>query len=132
MICCLAPTIGISRYINRLLQPIYDQAANLTTFFKESNAVHALENYDEQGLLRSNTLFATLHVNSLCTVVPHEQSIEALSYNVFSMNMYQIEKFKVLLLLLLFNLVVSFYKINILYSTTKCIDKLKVVVLVYH
>ena len=78
MICCLAPTIGISRYINRLLQPIYDQAANLTTFFKESNAVHALENYDEQGLLRSNTLFATLHVNSLCTVVPHEQSIEAL------------------------------------------------------
>ena len=64
MICCLGPTIGISRYINRLLQPIYDQMAYSTTFFKESNAVHALENYVKQGLLRSNTLFATLHVNN--------------------------------------------------------------------
>ena len=78
MICCLSPTVGIARYMHRLLQPIYDQVAYSTTFFKESDAVHALENYAKQGLLLPKTLFATLHVNDLCTIVPHEQLIEIL------------------------------------------------------
>ncbi|CAF3316270.1 unnamed protein product [Rotaria sp. Silwood2] len=78
MICCLGPTIGIARYMNRRLQPIYDQVTHSTTFFKESNAVRALENYAKQGYLQSNTLFATLHVNDLCTILPHEQLIKAL------------------------------------------------------
>ncbi|CAF3496040.1 unnamed protein product [Rotaria sp. Silwood1] len=80
MVCCLGLTIGISRYISRLLQPIYDQATRSTTFFKASNAVHALENYAKEVRLQSNTLFAAIHVNDLCTLIPHEQLTEPLQH----------------------------------------------------
>ncbi|CAF5049326.1 unnamed protein product [Rotaria sp. Silwood1] len=80
MVCCLGPTIGISRYISRLLQPIYHQATRSTTFFKASNAVHALENYAKEVRLQSNTLFAAVHVNDLCTLIPHEQWTESLQH----------------------------------------------------
>ncbi|CAF3847411.1 unnamed protein product [Rotaria sp. Silwood1] len=80
MVCCLGLTLGISCYINRLLQPLYDQATRSTTFFKASNAVHALENYTKEARLQSNTLFATVHVNHLCTIMPHEQLTEPLQH----------------------------------------------------
>jgi hypothetical protein len=121
MICCLSPTVGIARYMHRLLQPIYDQVAYSTTFFKESNAVHALENYAQQGLLHPKTLFATLHVNDLCTIVPHEQLIEILQRFLND-----------LVLMQSFNWFISFYKINYLFLTTIFIDKSKVVLLIYH
>ena len=78
MIYCLGPTIGISRYINHLLQPIHVQVANAKNFFKESNAIYMLKNYTKQGHLRPNTLFTTLHVDNSRTVLPHEQSVKAL------------------------------------------------------
>ncbi|CAF1441177.1 unnamed protein product [Rotaria sordida] len=78
MVCCLGPTIGISRYMSRLLQPIYDQVAYSTTFFKGSNVVHALENYAKEAHLQTNTLFASVHINDLCTIIPHEQLMETL------------------------------------------------------
>ncbi|CAF3548955.1 unnamed protein product [Rotaria sp. Silwood1] len=79
-VCCLGLTIGISRYISRLLQPIYDQATRSTTFFKATNPVHALENYAKEVRLQSNTLFAAVHVNELCTLIPHEQLTEPLQH----------------------------------------------------
>jgi len=78
MVCSLGPTIGIARYISRLLQPIYDQVAFSTTFFKETDAVHAIEMYANKGLLLPTTLFATFHINDLCTIVSHEEIIQAL------------------------------------------------------
>ena len=68
MVCSLGPTIGIAHFIHRLLQPIYDQVALSTTFFKETDAVHATEIYANQGLLRPTTLFATFHINHLCSI----------------------------------------------------------------
>jgi hypothetical protein len=78
MICSSGPTIGIARYISRLLQPMYDQVSLSTTFFKETDAVHALEMYANQGLLLPTTLFATFHINDLCTIVSHEEIMQAL------------------------------------------------------
>ncbi|CAF5069421.1 unnamed protein product, partial [Rotaria sp. Silwood1] len=80
MVCCLGLTIDISRYISHLLQNIYDQATRSTTFFKASNVVHALENYATEVRLQSNTLFAAVHVNDLCTLIPHEQLTEPLQH----------------------------------------------------
>ena len=78
MICSSGPTIRIARYISRLLQPVYDQVSLSTTFFKETEAVHAIEMYANQGLLLPTTLFATVHINDLCTVVSHEEIMQAL------------------------------------------------------
>ncbi|CAF4974299.1 unnamed protein product [Rotaria sp. Silwood1] len=59
---------------------MYDQATRSTTFFKASNVVHALENYATEARLQSNTLFAAVHVNDLCTFIPHEQLTEPLQH----------------------------------------------------
>jgi hypothetical protein len=80
MVCSLGPTIEIARYISRLLQPIYDQVAFSTTFYKETDAVHAIEMYTNKGLLLPSTLFATLHINDLCSILSHEDMMQALKH----------------------------------------------------
>ena len=78
MVGCLGPLMGIARFVSRLLQPIYDEVARSTTFFQASDAVHAVELYADKHLLKPTTLFATFHVNDLCTLLPHEETIEVL------------------------------------------------------
>ena len=78
MVNGLGPLMGISRFVSRLLQPIYDEVARSTTFFSASDAVHAMELYAEKQLLKPTTLFATFHVNDLCSILPHEKIIEML------------------------------------------------------
>ncbi|CAF1590017.1 unnamed protein product, partial [Adineta steineri] len=78
MVCSLGPTIGIARYIYRLLQPIYDHVALSTTFFKETDAVHAIEIYANKDLLLPTTLFASLHINDLCSILSHEEILQSL------------------------------------------------------
>ena len=70
--------MGIARFVSRLLQPVYDEVARSTTFFQASDAVHALELYAKKHLLKPTTLFATFHVNDLCTMLPYEETIEVL------------------------------------------------------
>ena len=78
MTCDLGPTINIARHIQRILQPIYDEAAKSITFFKGVDAIDAIELYAQRGHLRSDTLFVTLRIHNLCTIFPHEQTIQAL------------------------------------------------------
>ncbi|CAF1387595.1 unnamed protein product [Rotaria sp. Silwood1] len=73
MVCCLGLTIDISRYISRLLQNIYDQETRSTTFFKASNV----------------TLFAAVHVNDLCTLIPLEQWTESLQHFLYDYVPYE-------------------------------------------
>ncbi|CAF1265289.1 unnamed protein product [Adineta steineri] len=80
MVCHLGPTIEIARYIYRLLQPIYDQVALSTTFFKETDAVHAVEQYANKDLLLPTTLFASLHINDLCSILSHEEILQSLEH----------------------------------------------------
>ncbi|CAF1152109.1 unnamed protein product [Didymodactylos carnosus] len=72
------PTIGIARYISHLLEPVYDQMALSTTFFKETDVVHTTEMYANKGLLLSTTLFATFHIDDLSTVLSHEEIMQSL------------------------------------------------------
>ncbi|CAF1366022.1 unnamed protein product [Adineta ricciae] len=78
MVSCQSPFANISRLLNRLIEPIYDQVALHDTFFKGSDAIQALETYKNENYLRSTTLFATLHANNILTVLHHEQAIEIL------------------------------------------------------
>lgn len=78
MVCCLGPTVHIAYFIHRLVQPVFDHVAYSTTFFKGSDVVRCIEIYQEKHLLQSNTLFANLHINDLCTTILHKQALEAL------------------------------------------------------
>ena len=78
MVGFLGPWMGIARFVSRLLQPIYDEVARSTTFSQASDAVHAVELYADKNLLKPTTLFATFHVDDLCTLLPHEETVEVL------------------------------------------------------
>lgn len=70
--------MGIARWVSRLLQPVYGEVARSTTFFNASDAVHAVEVYTEKQLLKPTTLFATFHVQDLCTLLPQDEMIDIL------------------------------------------------------
>lgn len=123
MTCDLSPTINIARHLQRLVQPIYDQAAKSITFFKGTDAIDALELYAQKGYLRSNTVFITIYINDLCTIFPHDYMIQALEY---FLNIYlptrQIQGITIETLLELVRLVLRnqiFFYQNGLYQQTK-------------
>ncbi|UJR12882.1 hypothetical protein I4U23_017056 [Adineta vaga] len=71
------PTKAIARFVNILLEPIYQQAASSFAFITGTDAIRAFENYAAQGYLRS-TLFITIQVHDFSTIFSHDFMIEAL------------------------------------------------------
>lgn len=67
-----------SRWLYHHLHPIYHQQACKTTFMKGSDAVQAIQQYQQQGYLKSSTLFVTLHIQHLLSMFDHDQLIIAL------------------------------------------------------
>ncbi|CAF4111298.1 unnamed protein product [Rotaria sordida] len=78
MVCHRGLTIKISRFLHRLLRPIYDRVTYSETFNRGTGVIDAMEECTKKGLLRPNTLFATLYINNLSTIFPHQQMIETL------------------------------------------------------
>jgi hypothetical protein len=78
MVCHRDLTIQISRFLRCLLQSIYDRVRHSTTFNTGPDAIDAVEAYAKKGLLRSSTLFATVHINNIHSIFLHEESITAL------------------------------------------------------
>lgn len=76
--CRRGLTTKISHFLHRLLQPMYDRVTHSTTFNAGIDAIDALEAYSKKGLLRSNTLFATVYIEDLCTIFSHESTMAAL------------------------------------------------------
>ncbi|CAF2907439.1 unnamed protein product [Rotaria sp. Silwood2] len=71
-------TMNTSKFLSRLLQPIYNLVTYSNTFNTDADVIDAVEKYTRKGLLRFNTLFTTLHIHDLSTIVPHGQTIDAL------------------------------------------------------
>ena len=78
VICKDGPTVAISRSLSHVLCSILDQTIGCKTCTNESDAVLALESYRQQGHLRPTTLFATFNIHPVCTMFPHEVTINAL------------------------------------------------------
>ena len=70
--------IGLSQFLHRLLQPIYDRISFETTYIKGSDAILAIDQYRKQGYLQSTTLFVTLHVHRILSMFNHQQTIQTL------------------------------------------------------
>ncbi|CAF1468179.1 unnamed protein product [Rotaria sordida] len=73
-------TIGISRYLGRLLGLLFNDATYCKKFHKAYNVIHAMEFYQKSDQLRLTTLFASFNINDLCLNFSHQQVTDALEH----------------------------------------------------
>ncbi|CAF1539927.1 unnamed protein product, partial [Rotaria sordida] len=73
-----APVNLISKFLYKLLSPIYLQVAYETTVINNIDLVRKLQNYTADGHLTSTTKFITADVENLYTMIPREGGIDAL------------------------------------------------------
>lgn len=73
-----APTTGISRFLDRLIRPIFDKHARSTTIVDGADLVHRLEQYVANGRLKPSTLFCTFDITDLYTMLPQQESLNIL------------------------------------------------------
>ncbi|CAF3184474.1 unnamed protein product [Rotaria socialis] len=65
-------TMNIARFITQLIQPLYDHVTSTTTFHNSADVLDAVEDYVRRDLLKSNTLFANIHIHDLTTSITLE------------------------------------------------------------
>ena len=72
------PSIGVSRFLDRLLRPLYDRVAQHTTFVNGIDLIRQLENYRDRGCLCPSTQFVTFDVADLYTMIPRDGALDVL------------------------------------------------------
>ena len=72
------PTSGISKFLDRLIRPLFDKHARSTTIIDGVNLIRRLETYISNGFFKSTTLFCTFDITDLYTMLPQEESLDAL------------------------------------------------------
>lgn len=78
-ISSLSPFMPICRYLHRLLAPIYyNKVARFITVDKGTDIIPSLEQYQQQGYLKSTTHLITLYMNDLYSSITHEKLLDSL------------------------------------------------------
>lgn len=70
-----APTTGISKMLDKLIRPLFDQHCQQTTIIDSVGLVRRLRQYVELGLLKPTTWLCTFDITDLYTMLPQEESI---------------------------------------------------------
>jgi len=70
----------ISDYLSKILWSIFDRVTHCQKFSQGADAVQALELYAQHNLLHTTTLFVTFTMDDLCTVFPHQETLQALKH----------------------------------------------------
>ncbi|CAF4535104.1 unnamed protein product [Rotaria sp. Silwood2] len=73
-----APTTGISRLLDLLIRPIFDEKVKSTTFIDGVDLICRLMKYQEEGLLQPSTIFCTFDITDLYTMLPQQESLDIL------------------------------------------------------
>jgi hypothetical protein len=73
-----APTTGISKMLDRLIRPLFDQYVQQTTIIDGVDLIRRLEKYVNLGLLKPTTHLCTFDITDLYTMLPQEESIAIL------------------------------------------------------
>jgi hypothetical protein len=74
-----APTTGISRFLDRLIRPLFDKNVRSTTIVDGVDLITRLQKYAADGHLKPSTLFCTFDINNLYTMLPQEESLQILA-----------------------------------------------------
>ncbi|CAF4074742.1 unnamed protein product [Rotaria sordida] len=80
MVCNEGPTMGISRYLGRLLGLLFNDATHCKKLHKAYNVIHAMEFDQKSGQLRPTTLFVSFNIDNLCLNFSHQQVMDALEH----------------------------------------------------
>jgi hypothetical protein len=73
------PIIGVSRFLDRPLRPLFDHVAKQTTFINGIDLVRQLKKYRDNGYLSPSTHFITFDVTDLYTMIPRNGALAALA-----------------------------------------------------
>ncbi|CAF4012911.1 unnamed protein product [Rotaria magnacalcarata] len=73
-----APTTNISNYLDEIIRPIFDKECQNTTIIDGASLIQALHQYMRKGLFKPTTLFCTLDIRNLYTMLPQEEALNIL------------------------------------------------------
>lgn len=95
-----SPTIKISKWLDSILRPLFDQMAADTSILNGIQLISVLEQWSTSNL-NSNTLFLTMDVSDLYTMVPQEGGVQAIKKMLRFFHIEQIQGVKTATILLL-------------------------------
>lgn len=73
-----SPTTNISRLLDRLIRPIFNEKVKDTTIIDGTQLIKRLQQYVNDGHLQPTTLFCTFDINNLYTMLPQQESLDIL------------------------------------------------------
>ena len=73
------PTTGISKFLDRLLRPLFDKHARSTTIIDGVDLIRRLDKYVANGHLKPTTYLCTFDITDLYTMLPQEESLDVLT-----------------------------------------------------
>ncbi|CAF4107698.1 unnamed protein product [Rotaria magnacalcarata] len=72
------PTTGISKFLDKIIRPIFDKHARSTTIIDGVDLIHRLEAYTTNGYLKPKTYLCTFDITDLYKMLPQEESLDIL------------------------------------------------------
>ena len=72
------PTTAISKFLDRLIRPLFDKHVRTSTIIDGVDLIRRLEQYVENGYLKPTTQFCTFDITDLYTMLPQEDSLNIL------------------------------------------------------
>ncbi|CAF3299545.1 unnamed protein product [Rotaria socialis] len=73
-----ASTTKISKFLDKILRPIFDDKCKDTTIIDGASLITELSKYNKKGLLKPTTLFCTFDIRNLYTMLPQEEALNIL------------------------------------------------------
>ncbi|CAF1687462.1 unnamed protein product, partial [Adineta ricciae] len=73
------PTTGISKFLDRLLRPLFDKHVRSTTIINGVGLICRLETYAANGYLKPTTHLCTFDITDLYTMLPQEEYLNILT-----------------------------------------------------
>ncbi|CAM4847498.1 unnamed protein product [Rotaria magnacalcarata] len=72
------PTTGISKFLDKLIRPIFDKHTRSTTIIDGVDLIHRLETCTTNGYLKPKTYLCTFDITDQYTMLPQEESLNIL------------------------------------------------------
>ena len=73
------PTTAISKFLDRLIRPLFDKHVRATTIIDGFDLIRRLQTYMENGYLKPTTQFCTFDIVDLYTMLPQEEALNVLT-----------------------------------------------------
>jgi hypothetical protein len=86
-----APTTRISKFLDKLLRPLFDKHARSTTIIDGFDLIRRLDTYVANDYLTSTTYLCTFDITDLYTMLPQEESINVRTEFLFEHGYHKVQ-----------------------------------------